>query len=154
MPQFHQAHTTSTVLVIESDSLMLTAIGGVLDMQGHQAILARTEPVAAQALQSQPIDLIILSIDHLETGCAFAARLRASEATSDIPIIFIVPELAQEWAPSLQEHGGVFCVLRSVQPHDLIDLVEKALWMPHLAQRRTNPPPTHLNKSLDWVRLG
>jgi DNA-binding response OmpR family regulator len=147
-------------LVIESDALMLTAIGGILDMQGHRAILARTEAVAAQSLQSQPIDLIILSIEQLEAGCQFAARLRATAETAEIPIIFIVPQLSEHWAASLQEHGGIYCVLRSAEPHHLIDLVDKALWMPHLARRRASPPVTHLSttvahltKNMDWVKL-
>lgn len=158
MAKFHPSHATSTVLVIDPDALMLTAIGGVLDMQGYKAVLARTEQVAAQALQSQAVDLIILSIDQLEPGCQFAARLRASEATQEIPIIFIVPALESAWIARLQQHGGVYCVARSVDPHDLIDLVEKALWMPHVAQRRTSPPASHLgksnaSKSNDWIKL-
>lgn len=153
MASFHHAHTSSTILVIEPDSLMLTAIGGVLDMQGHQAILARTEQVASQALQSQSVDLIVLSIQQLEAGCAFASRLRADQATSEIPVIFIVPEMAEHWVASLQEHGGVFCVLSSVDPNHLIELVEKALWLPHLARRKTNPPAAHLSKSSDWIKL-
>lgn len=154
MATFHHAHTTSTILVIESDALMLTAIGGVLDMQGHNTILARTEQVATQALRSQSVDLIILSIQELDAGCAFAGRLRADQATVDIPVIFIVPEMAELWAASLQEHGGVYCVHNSVDPNQLIELVGKALWMPHLAQRKTNPPATHLSKSQDWIKLG
>lgn len=153
MAQFHRAHKCSTVLVIDADALMLTAVGGVLDMQGHKAILARSEQVAAQALASQAIDLIILSIDEPAAGCDFAARLRAGESTSEIPVIFIAPELAVSWSERLQQHGGVYCVLRSVDPHHLIDLVEKALWLPHLAQRRVRVPPAHLNKTTDWVRL-
>lgn len=158
MTKFHQGHAASTVLVIDSDALMLTAVAGVLDMQGYKAVLARTEQVAAQALQSQAIDLIILSIDQLEPGCQFAARLRASETTHEIPIVFIVPTLISAWTGPLQEHGGVYCVSRAVDPHDLIDLVEKALWMPHVAQRRASPPNSHLGKSNatqsnDWVKL-
>lgn len=153
MAHFHRSHSSSTVLVIDADALMLTAVGGVLDMQGHKAILARSEQVAAQALESQPVDLIILSIEQLEAGCDFAARLRVSEATAEVPIIFIVPELASHWSVQLQQHGGVFCVLRCVDPQHLIDLVEKALWLPHLARRRASPPSTHRNKSSDWVRL-
>ena len=153
MAQFHRAHKCSTVLVVDADALMLTAVGGVLDMQGHRAILARSEQVAAQALASQAVDLIILSIEGLAAGCSFAERLRASENTSEVPIIFIVPEMAIDWSDRLQQHGGVFCVLRSVDPHHLIDLVEKALWLPHLAQRRSSVPAAHLAKTNDWVRL-
>jgi PleD family two-component response regulator len=153
MAQFHRAHAASTILIVDSDALMLTAIGGALDMQGHKVVLARTEQVAQQALQSQVIDLIVLSIDELTAGCEFAARLRSAEANADIPIVFIVPEMASHWSARLQEQGGVFCILRSLDPHDLIDLVDRALWMPHIARRRAAPPSAHVHKSNDWVKL-
>ncbi len=123
-----------SVLVIESDALLLTAIGGALDMSGHKATLARTEGGGSTGVGSKPVDLIILGIDDLEKGCGLAARLRSQAGQSDIPIIFMVPELSSHWAASLQEQGGVFCILRSNDPHDLLDLVGRALWMPHLAR--------------------
>lgn len=153
MEKFHRAHASACVLVIESDALLLTAIGGALDMNGHTATLARTEKVAQQALGNQTIDLIILGIEDLETGCEFAARLRSQPGQSDIPIIFMVPELSSHWAANLQEQGGVFCILRSMDPHELLDLVQKALWMPHIAQRRANPPTKHVNPTSDWIKL-
>lgn len=152
MEKFHRAHTSASVLVIESDALLLTAIGGALDMNGHKATLARTEVVAQQALNTQTVDLIILGIDDLDTGCAFAARLRSLPAHADIPIIFMVPQLSSHWAANLQEQGGVFCILRSMDPHELLDLIQKALWMPHLAQKR-NAPHTNQTNPTDWVKL-
>lgn len=152
MEKFHRAHTSASVLVIESDALLLTAIGAALDMNGHKVTMARTEDVAQKALQSQTIDLIILGIEDLETGCAFAARLRSQPAHADIPIIFTVPQLSSHWAANLQEQGGVFCILRSMDPHELLDLVQKALWMPHLAHKRIASPGIHANPT-DWVKL-
>ncbi len=153
MQSFHRPHTSSTVLIIDSDPLMLTAIGAALDMQGYKAVLARTEAVAASALQTQPIDLIILAIEELNSGCEFAARLRSSEVHREVPVVFIVPEIGAQWTTRLQEHGGVYCVLRSVDPYHLIDLVDRAMWLPHLAQRHAAPPANHLHQASDWIKL-
>lgn len=153
MAKFHHAHKSSTILVVDADALMLTAIGGVLDMQGHRVTLARSESVAAKALAGQQIDLIVLAIDAIAAGCDFAARLRGESTTREIPIIFIVPELTAASQSKLQAQGGVYCVLRSVDPHHLIDLVEKALWLPHVAQRHAALPQPHLQANHDWVRL-
>ncbi len=147
----HSSH--STILVIERDPLMLTAMSAMFDMQGYKAVLARTEQVAQQAIAAGPIDLIVLSIEKLQEGCEFAARLRSSETTSDISIVFLTPELSPAWTGPLQVQGGVFCMLKPVDPAALAELVEKALWMPHVAQRRANPPRAHLHKVSDWVRL-
>ena len=153
MATFHHAHKSSTILVIDADALMLTAVGGVLDMQGHRVILARSEEVAAKALTGQRIDLIVLAIEQIAIGCEFASRLRGEGCTQEIPIIFVVPELAAASLGVLQAQGGVYCVLRSIDPHHLIDLVDKALWLPYVAQRHAAVPQPHLQSSHDWVRL-
>ena len=145
----------STALVIDSDPLMLTALGAVLDMQGHRCVLARTEALAMASITAGQFDLIILSIDELQQGCQFAARLRAPEANRDVPIIFLVPQLAPHWLSALSAHGGVYCLLKPVDPSALLDLVDKALWLPHVAAGRGPLPAGHLTAQpqADWVTL-
>ncbi len=149
----------STVLVIDSDPLMLTAIGSVLDMQGHRCVLARNEAMALDAIGKGEFDVIVLSIDQLERGCGFAAKLRSCEGMGlvvnrDVPIIFLVPELSSSWIPKLSAQGGVVSLLKPIDPYSLIDLVERALWMPHVAKGRGGAPAAHLiTRQSDWVKL-
>lgn len=143
----------STILVVDRDPLMLTAMASVLDMQGHRALLARTEEVAMKAIESNDLDLIVLAIDDLNSGCEFAARLRSLEKTRDVPVIFLVPQLTPQWSNRLHAHGGVFSLLQPIDPHALIDLVERAVWMPHIAKAKIGAPATHLSSPKDWVRL-
>ncbi len=143
----------SSVLLIDNDPLMLTAMGAVLDMQGHRAVLARNEEMAMQSIAAGQFDVIVLSIEQLSSGCDFAARLRAPEMVRDVPIIFLVPELSQSWLPKLAAHGGVVCLLKPVDPHALIELVDKALWLPHLARSKNSPPAAHLHQQHDWIKL-
>ena len=142
----------ATVLVIESDPLMLTAMGSVLDSNGYRVALARTEAVAMQSIATGSFDVIILSIDQLDQGCEFATRLHQQPAVQDTPIVFLVPELAADWKERLSARGGVFSMLKPVDPNGLVDLVEKALWMPHLANR-SSIAGSHLSSTTDWVRL-
>lgn len=149
-----KAAAASTVLIIDNDPLMLTAMGSVLDMQGHRATLARSESIAMQSIAAGKFDVIILSIEALNAGCEFAARLRNSDANRDIPIIFLVPEMSADWLPKLAAEGGVFSVLKPVDPHALIDLVEKALWMPHVAKSYSGlASGNHLSNQSDWIKL-
>ncbi|QDV22412.1 response regulator [Aureliella helgolandensis] len=144
---------TATVLVIESDPLMLTAMGSVMNMQGYRAVLARTEDVANVAIADQTLDVIVLSINELESGCHFAHRLRSHATSSDTPIIFLVPELKAEWTEKLSAQGGVYSLLKPIDPHGLLELVDRVLWMPHLARSRGTAPENHLNMQADWIRL-
>lgn len=143
-----------SVLVIESDPLMLTAIGSVLDMQGHRVVLARTETVATEALAQRQFDLILLSIDELQQGCRFAARLRGTEATRDVPVIFLSPLLSAQWTAELAAHGGVYCMLKPAEPYALLELVESTLSVPHFVPLKGEPrPPVHFTAQADWVKL-
>lgn len=146
-------HVSSSVLIIDNDPLMLTAMGSVLDMQGHRAVLARNEEMAIQAIAAGQFDVIILSIEQLQSGCDFASRLRGPAVARDLPIIFLVPELSNDWLAKLAAHGGVFSILKPVDPHALIDLVEKALWMPHVARGRSGALPAQHAVQNDWIKL-
>ncbi|MEZ6138257.1 MAG: response regulator [Pirellulaceae bacterium] len=143
----------SSVLVIESDPLMLTAMGSVMNMQGHRTTLARTEEVAMQAILAGQFDVIILSIDDVDTGCAFAGRLRASASTGEVPVIFLVTQHTAADKQRLAGHGGVFSMLKPIDPYGLIELVEKALWMPHIAKARIGSPNVLQSRQSDWLRL-
>lgn len=148
----------AAVLLIESDPLMLTAMGAVLDSCGHHVVLARSEAVAMDSIAKGEFDAIVLSIEQLEAGCQFAGRLRSQANTCDTPIIFLVPNISAEGSSALAAHGGVFSMLKPAEPDSLIDLVEKALWLPHIAQShnamgRKSQLKTRSAEARDWVRL-
>jgi CheY-like chemotaxis protein len=99
MSFYRTDQVASTILVIDNDPLMLTAIGSVLDMQGHRCVLARNEVMSLDSIAKNQFDVIVLSIDQLQRGCDFAAKLRGPQhisdgqqpANRDVPIIFLVP---------------------------------------------------------------
>ena len=141
------------VLVIESDPLMLHTLGAVLSAQGHRATLARTEEVAFSVIAEHQFDAIVLSITSLEPGCRFAKRLKSNDSTRDVPIVFLVPELTPCWTQELAASGGVYSMLKPVDPHALVDLIDRVLWMPHVAKGRLGTPNTQYASQLDWMTL-
>ncbi len=143
----------ATVLVVDRDPLMLTAIASVMDMHGHRAILARTEEVAMKAIVAHELDLIILAIEDLEGGGAFAARLRSHDKTRDLPVIFSGPKLTADWSAKLHSHGGIYSLLQPVDPHALIDLVDRAVWIPHIAKSKLGQTSSPQTAAKDWMRL-
>jgi DNA-binding response OmpR family regulator len=143
----------ATILIIEPDPLMLTALGAMVDMHGHRAVLARTEEVASGALGQRPIDVIVLSIENLSTGCAFADRLRNCPAMEELPIIFLVPEQTLAWTKELGQRGGVYSLMKPYQPEALWELIAKTLWLPHVAVARTRLPKAPVLHQRDWISL-
>jgi CheY-like chemotaxis protein len=131
-------------------------MGSVLNSAGHRAVIARSEKIAIQSIQEGTFDAIVLSIEEIQAGCEFATRLRSLPATIDTPIIFLVNELSAKSSEMLANHGGVFSILKPVQPDSLVDLVEKALWLPHIArshQNRGRSMERTAPTAYDWVTL-
>jgi len=140
------------ILVVERDPLMLTGISAVLDMQGYRCFLARDIEIAAQATETLQFDLIVLSVENsLEAAVAGASKLRIHQRAAGLPIIFLAPRLEADWIGPLNSVGGVYCVPKPFEPELLIELVEKALCMPHLATARVAPPKAHFGNA--WVKL-
>lgn len=149
------AHS-ATILVMESDPLMLTAMGSVLNMNGYRAVMSRNEQVALEVLDGEhkeAFDLAILSIDDLNTGGSMASKIRAASHTKDIPIVFIVPELNPSWSEHLGKLGGVYSLLNPFEPEALIEIVQKCLWMPHIASSKLGKPSTSRTRQRDWISL-
>ncbi len=146
--------TPSSVLVIEQDAIMLTAMGAVLDLRGHLAVLARNYDMALDAIQAGDFDAIVLSIDDVASGCQFAKQLRASGHAASVPVIYLVPSMgAQDIAP-LATEGGVYSITKPFEPDELVELVEKVLVLPHLANGKSAMfSGTHLPRQQDWVSL-
>jgi len=154
VPKFTRTDSSApSILIIENDPLMLTAMAAVMHMQDYRAVLARTEEIAVGAIAEGQFDVIVLSIEQLDQGCQFAGRLRSTDVTRDVPIIFLVPALSAAWSSELASQGGVFSMQKPVDPHELVELVEKALWMPHVAKSRMGAPSTHLGHQNDWISL-
>ena len=147
---------SATVLVIEAEPLMLTAMASVMNMNGYRAVMAKTEQIALEAIngeEREAFDLIVLSIDELEAGCAFAARLRQQAHTRDVPIVFVVPELNPTWSTRLGQLGGVYSLLKPFEPEALIELVQKTLWMPHIAASKLGKTASAKARQRDWISL-
>lgn len=152
-------HERGRILVVEPDSLTLTAISASLDQQGHQVTMAKSEGIAQAAIEQGSFDLLLLFIPSVDAGCALATRLRSSPATEQLPVIYMMANISDAKRTQLAAHGGVFCLQVPFDPDTLIELVEKALWLPHVAQSRlkSGPDASSSKQSLqnysDWVSL-
>ena len=72
----------------------------------------------------------------------------------DVPVIFLVPEQNSTWSSRLGAHGGVFSLLKPIDPYALIEIIEKVLWMPHVALARIASPNVTFSHQRDWIKLG
>jgi DNA-binding response OmpR family regulator len=148
----NQAVKPPMVLIVEKDPLLLTGMSAILDQRGYRCFLARDKTVGLKATQSIAFDLIIYSFELNALEAANdVCELRGHVATQDLPVLFLADAFDKAWIEPLNMAGGVYCLPKPFEPETLLDLVDKAVLLPHLAIAKLSPPKPHFSK--DWVRL-
>lgn len=148
----NQAVKPPMLLILESDPLLLTGMAAILDKQGYRCFLARNLDVAKQATATIAFDLILYSFaDEVLAAANGASELRNTVKSKETPVLFLADRLEASWIEPLNIAGGVYCLPKPFEPEVLIDLVEKAICLPHLAVAKVAPPKPHYSN--EWVRL-
>ncbi|MDB5797985.1 MAG: two-component system response regulator [Paucimonas sp.] len=79
--------TTATILVVDDDREIRSLLGDYLETNGYRAVLAADGAAMQRALDSQPIELVVLDLNLPgEDGLSLCRRLRAS---SELPVIML-----------------------------------------------------------------
>lgn len=140
------------LLIVENDPLLLTGMAAILDKKGYRCFMARSLEVAQQAVETIAFDLILYSFSRDPLAAAeSAATLRQHDQAKELPIIFLAEDFDSHWIEPLHLAGGVYCLPKPFEPEVLLELVEKAFCLPHLAAKKHSPPTPHF--SSEWVRL-
>ena len=148
----NQAVKPPMILIVESDPLLLTGMSAILDQKGYRCFLARETSVGLKATQAMTFDLIVLSFGRDALKAAHdACLLRGEDSTRELPVLFLAESFEANWIEPLHLAGGVFCLPKPFDPDVFLDLVDRAICLPHLAVSKIAPPKAHFAK--DWVRL-
>lgn len=148
----NQAVKPPMILIVESDPLLLTGMSAILDQKGYRCFLARDKTVGLKATQAMAFDLLVYSFDRDAIAAATdVCELRGDDSTRELPVLFLASAFENAWIEPLNLAGGVYCLPKPFDPEVFLDLVDKALCLPHLAVSKISPPKAHFAK--DWVRL-
>ena len=144
----------ATILVIDEDAITMTAIAAVLDMSGYECHCARDWEAAMKAARTLSLDLIVcdIDLDH-DRGVALCADLRDIETTRGIPFVLLSSDAAPNTERIAHAAGAAFVLRKPYEPDMLIELVDNALWMPHLVNTRIDRNPPRRTRELPTVRV-
>jgi DNA-binding response OmpR family regulator len=132
MPQF-----PAVILIIDEDPLTLTGVAATLDMAGYECHCARDAEAARKAARTLNLDLIICDVHlHGESGLELSSELRREKNNRDVPVLFVSSHQAPDIIRRTHDAGGAYYLRKPFDPDVLIELVGKALWMPHLVRSR------------------
>ena len=125
------------ILIIDPDPIMLTGVAAVLNMQGHECHCASDDVAAMKAAADLPLDLVICDVNiHGKSGIELCDRIRNECGHTDVPVMFVSGTQVADIVRRAHDAGGAYHLRKPFDPDVLIELVDKALWMPHLIRSR------------------
>ena len=136
------------VLIVDDEPLNLELLRQELDVLGYEIDEARSGEEALRRAGEQPPDVILLDIMMPGMdGFEVCRRLKASEATRDVPVIFMtaLSEIADKITAF--EAGGVDYVTKPFQVEEVLARVGT-----HVELRRTTLELVERNRA--WIEAG
>ncbi|MCA9154424.1 MAG: response regulator [Pirellulaceae bacterium] len=130
---------TAVILIIDSDPITLMGMAAVLNMAGHECHCARDAEAALKAMRTLSLDLVVCDIDlKYGSGFALCQELKQQSNMADVPFMFVTSADDPDIVDRCREAGASYYLRKPFDPDVLMDIVDKALWMPHLVQNRMN----------------
>jgi len=117
MPDPSEAGSRNTVLIVDDSSDSLQILNEVLKSQ-YEVRIARSGEQALQAARQKPrpdailLDIMMPGMDGYEV----CSRLKANDATRDIPVIFITAKVDAEDAQRGFDLGGADYITKPILP--------------------------------------
>lgn len=129
------------ILVIDSDPLSMTGIAASLYARQYEVHCAGDCAAAMKAAETLALDLIICDTNlRGEDGIALVDRMHQLPDRADVPVMYLSSAQLPDVILRTHRHGSSYHLRKPFDPNLLIDLAEKALWMPHLVKSHINRP--------------
>lgn len=129
------------ILVIDADSLACTATSTALTSQGYFVSTAGDRNSAIAAAKQLSLDLIICDVNvNGDDGVELCRSIRQLPDCNDVPVMFLSNNQLPSVASRLFSNGSALFLKKPFAVALLLDLVDKALWMPHLIKSHEHKP--------------
>ena len=127
------AQDKAVILVIDDDPDVVAGLAKVLSSAGYVSHCCRDAEGAIDCVRQTTPDLVISDINLAgHSGLQLCQRLKREEGLSDVPVMFLSAAQVPDIIRRSHEAGGTYYVRKPFDSQVLLELVDKALWMPHL----------------------
>ena len=130
------------ILVIDSNVLSLAATREIFHFHDFDVHGVHCRDAAIEAARSLPLDLVIcdLNLDAGVDGRSIVREICAIPDRHDVPVMFASSGQIPDVIRRKHDFGGAYHLKKPFDPEVLIELVERALWMPALVQSHIARP--------------
>jgi len=127
----------ASVLIVDNDPLILTGVAAILDQAGYICYCARGNEAANKLVATHLPDLIIADTDlGDESGLELVRKMKQMAGLSDVPVLFTSSSCFPDMIDRTRAAGGSYYLRKPFDPWVLLELVDRALWMPALVHTR------------------
>jgi CheY-like chemotaxis protein len=128
-----QATDKAVILVIDDDPEAITGLAKVLSAAGYVSQCCHDAEGAVECVRQTAPHLIIADINISgHSGIQLCERIKRDEGLSDVPAMFLSRTQVPDIIRRSQDAGGTYFLRKPFDPQVLLELVDKALWMPQL----------------------
>lgn len=130
------------ILVIDANALSLTATSAALNCQHYDVISVRNAQAAFETCHQISLDLIVcdVALERENDGYDLINQLKRIPEISDVPVVFVSAGQSTDVISKTTSAGTSYQLKKPFNPQELFDLIEKALWLPHLVKSHINKP--------------
>lgn len=129
--------TPAVILAIDDETSVLDDLAAALSVAGYDLHRCTNPEQALEIAQRLTPDLIISDINlGGHNGLELCASLQEIEALEGTPVVFLSGAQIPDVIRQAHAAGGTYYLRKPFDPEVLLDLIDKALWMPHLVQGR------------------
>ena len=125
------------ILVIDDEVSVLNEVADVLRRGGYDCQCCSTAKAAIEFARANPLDLIISDINlDGHSGLEMCERIKEDQGLKDVPVMFLSGAQIPDIIRRSHAVGGTYYLRKPFDPEVLVELIDKALWMPHLVKRK------------------
>ena len=132
------------VLVVDDEQIIVDLVTDILRRNGYRCHGCLKAEEALQAATDLTVDLIIsdINLDGV-SGLEMCERIKRQQGCQETPVMFLSGAQIPDIIRRSHAAGGSYYLRKPFDPDVLIELVDKALWMPHLIRHHVEmPTPT------------
>ena len=121
------------ILVVDDEQEVLNEVAAVLSNAGFECRCCKTADAAIEEANANSFDLIISDINlHGHSGLEMCEQIKQNQTLRDVPVMFLSGAQIPDIIRRSHAVGGAYYLRKPFDPEVLVELIDKALWMPHL----------------------
>ena len=125
------------VLVIDDEPEVLGNVATVLNGAGYGCHCCSSAESAIDSARRSPPDLIISDINlGGASGLALCEQIKEDVTLKHVPVMFLSGAQIPDIIRRSHAAGGAYYLRKPFDPEVLVELADKALWMPHLVRNQ------------------